>query len=106
MTSFNRGDVVVVDLGYAGKIRPCIVLSEPGADPNRNMSIVAPLTTEIRGGKSEVPFEKPFWLRQTSVVNVLGISGVDNAKIVRRLAQFPKSSLSEVYARLDQVLGK
>jgi mRNA-degrading endonuclease toxin of MazEF toxin-antitoxin module len=69
------------------------------------MSIVVPLTTEIRGGECEVAFEKPFWLKQNSVVNVLGIAGVDNAKIVQRLASFPESKLNEVFAKLARALG-
>src|SRR5580698_3103870 len=53
MISFKRGDVVLVDLGYVAKVRPCIVVSIPNADSQRNMSVVAPLTTEIRGGECE-----------------------------------------------------
>jgi mRNA interferase MazF len=56
MTSFKRGDVVLVDLGYVATVRPCVVISIPNTDSRRNMSVVAPLTTEIRGGECEVPF--------------------------------------------------
>jgi mRNA interferase MazF len=59
MTNFKRGDVVLVDLGYVAKVRPCVVISIPNADNQRKMSVVAPLTTEIRGGECEVPFPKP-----------------------------------------------
>jgi mRNA-degrading endonuclease toxin of MazEF toxin-antitoxin module len=27
MPSFDRGDVVIVDLGMAAKVRPCVVIS-------------------------------------------------------------------------------
>jgi mRNA interferase MazF len=47
MISFKRGDVVLVDLGYVAKVRACVVLSVPKADSQRNMSVVALLTTEI-----------------------------------------------------------
>ena len=50
------------------------------------------MTTEIRGGECEVTFPKPPWLRQESVVNVLGIAGVDHARVVQRIAPFPKDS--------------
>ena len=91
MTRFDRGDVVVVDLGTTGKIRPCVVVSIPRADSQRSMSVVVPMTTQIRGGECEVAFPKPRWLSAESVVNVLGIAGVDNAQVVRRLAPFPKT---------------
>ena len=51
MTNFNRGDVVVVDLGMAAKTRPCVVVSVGQPDRQRNMSVVVPMTTEIRGGE-------------------------------------------------------
>ncbi len=64
MTSFSRGDVVVVDLGMAAKVRPCVVVSVGQPDRQRNMSVVVPMTTEIRGGECEIRFLKPTWLRQ------------------------------------------
>jgi mRNA-degrading endonuclease toxin of MazEF toxin-antitoxin module len=51
MTSFSRGDVVVVDLGMTAKVRPCVVVSVGQPDRQRNMSVVVPMTTEIRGGE-------------------------------------------------------
>jgi mRNA-degrading endonuclease toxin of MazEF toxin-antitoxin module len=69
------------------------------------MSVVVPLTTEIRGGECEVRFPKPAWLRQESVVNVLGIAGVDNAKIERRISAFPAETMPEVESVLKRLLG-
>jgi mRNA interferase MazF len=59
MTAFKRGDVVIVDLGMAAKIRPCVVISVDNPDSRRNMSVVVPMTTEIRGGECEIRFPKP-----------------------------------------------
>lgn len=105
MTKFDRGDVVVVDLGMAAKVRPCVVISMRRPDAERAMSVVVPMTTEIRGGACEVPFPKPVWLRQESVVNVLGIAGVDNTKIVRRIAAFPKENLVKIETVCARMLG-
>ena len=105
MTNFSRGDVVIVDLGMAAKIRPCVVISVPAPDQQRNMSVVVPMTTEIRGGSFEVPFSKPTWLRQESVVNLLGIAGVDNSRIERRLAPFPADKMLEIDSGLRRLLG-
>ena len=105
MTNFSRGDVVIVDLGMMAKTRPCVVISVSQPDRQRNLSVVVPMTTEIRGGECEIPFPKPAWLRQESVINVLGIAGVDNARIERRLAAFPADKLAEVEAVLKRVLG-
>ena len=104
MTKFNSGDVVLVDLGMVAKTRPCVVLSA-NPDGQRNMSVVVPLTTEIRGGECEVTFTRPDWLNQESVVNVLGIAGVDNAKIIRRLAPFPPADFEKVLDTTANMLG-
>jgi mRNA-degrading endonuclease toxin of MazEF toxin-antitoxin module len=87
------------------KTRPCVVVSVRQPDKERNMCVVVPMTTEIRGGACEVAFLKPAWLNQESVVNVLGIAGVDNAKIVRRIAPFPKAAFSEVMDVAARMLG-
>jgi mRNA interferase MazF len=105
MISFKRGDVVTVDLGVAAKVRPCVVVSIPKADQHRNMSVVVPMTTEARGGECEVAFPKPPWLKQTSVVNVLGIAGVDNARILRRIAPFSTEAMRQVETVLRRLLG-
>jgi mRNA interferase MazF len=105
MTKFDRGDVVIVDLGMIAKTRPCVVVSIRQPGKQRSMSVVVPMTTEIRGGACEVAFPKPAWLNQESVVNVLGIAGVDNAKIIRRIAPFPKAAFSEVVDVAAQILG-
>jgi mRNA interferase MazF len=105
MTNFDRGDVVLVDLGATAKVRPCVVISISGANSQRNMSNVVPMTTEIRGGECEVEFEKPVWIRSACVVNVLGVAGVDNAKILRRLGGFPEAKLAKIYAKLSRAFG-
>jgi mRNA interferase MazF len=104
MIRFDRGDVVLVDLGMAAKTRPCVVISDRQPDRKRNMAVVVPMTTEIRGGQCEVAFPKPPWLRQESVVNVLGIAGVDHAKIIRRIGTFPEISFSNVLKATAQML--
>jgi mRNA interferase MazF len=105
MPSFERGDVVIVDLGMMAKVRPCVVVSIGQPDRQRNMSVIVPMTTEIRGGECEIPFPKPTWLRQESVVNVLGIAGVDNAKIERRISAFPADKMLEMESVLKRLLG-
>lgn len=105
MTSFSRGDVVVVDLGMVAKVRPCVVVSINNPDSHRSMSVVVPMTTEVRGGAYEIAFPKPAWLRQESVVNLLGIAGVDNSKIERRIAAFPADRMLEIESGLRRLFG-
>ena len=37
MTKFDRGDVVIVDLGMMAKARPCVVVSVRQPDKERNL---------------------------------------------------------------------
>ena len=100
----KRGEVFLVDLGYVAKVRPCVVVSIPGADSQRNMSVVAPLTTEQRGGETEVAFAKPRWLNEPSVVNLIGLPGVDNAEnrlvLLGRLEQPTMDKVDNGQARM------
>jgi len=105
LISFERGDVVLVDLGMQAKIRPCVIVSIPNADKQRNMSIVVPMTTEVRRGECEVSFPKPPWLKQPSVINLLGIAGIDNSKIQRRLAAFPFDGMKDIERGLVRLLN-
>lgn len=104
MTNFKRGDVVLVDLGMMSKARPCVIVSVEKADSQRNMSVVVPMTTQIRHGECEVSFTKPPWMKQASVVNLLGIAGVDDSKIQRRLAAFPLDKMKEISQGLVRLL--
>jgi mRNA interferase MazF len=105
MASFKRGDVVIVDLGMMAKIRPAVVVSIAKPDKQRKMSVVVPMTTEVRGGECEIAFPKPPWLKQECVVNVLGVAGVDDAKIERRLSAFPVDKMAEIDSALRRMLA-
>jgi hypothetical protein len=49
------------------KVRPAVVFSISKADRHRNMSVVVPMTTEVRGGECEISFPKPPWLKHECV---------------------------------------
>jgi mRNA-degrading endonuclease toxin of MazEF toxin-antitoxin module len=42
MANFKRGDIVTVDLGFAAKVRPCVVLSVARPDRTRNLCCGTP----------------------------------------------------------------
>ncbi len=105
MTNFKRGEVVLVDLGMQAKIRPCVVVSVENADTQRKMAVVVPMTTEMRKGECEISFPKPVWLRQPSVVNLLGIAGVDHSRIERSLGMFPPTSMEAISRGLIRLFG-
>jgi hypothetical protein len=46
---------VLVDLGMVAKVRPCLILCA-NPDSERTVLLVPPLTSEVRGGESEIAF--------------------------------------------------
>lgn len=104
MTNFlpKSGDIVLIDLGAVAKVRPCLILCGT-PDSQRTVSIFAPMTTEIRGGESEVAFAKPSWLKEECVVNLSGIGSVERRRIERHLGHFPADRLAEVKSKLAKL---
>jgi mRNA-degrading endonuclease toxin of MazEF toxin-antitoxin module len=51
----RRGEVWLVDLGLAQKIRPALILSTAYSDADRALITVISHTTKIRGSRFELP---------------------------------------------------
>ena len=60
MSKANRGEVWLVDLGYAAKVRPCLVLSVPAMDDDRALATVVAHTTSGRVSHFEVAVKTGF----------------------------------------------
>lgn len=60
MPRANRGDVWIVDLGLAAKIRPCLVMSVPTDPKDRVLATVVPHTTSLHGTRFEVAVKANF----------------------------------------------
>lgn len=84
-TEPQPGEVWFADLGMVEKSRPVLVLAYPQPDDARALVVVAPLTSQLRGLRGEVPLGKPRWLPKTSAVNVQGLASFDTGKLARRL---------------------
>lgn len=54
MTLPKRGEVWLVDLGLAAKVRPALVMSVPAAETDRALVTLVPHTTSLRGTRFEV----------------------------------------------------
>ena len=60
MRSPQRGEVWIVDLGMAAKVRPAVVLSIPADDIDRALVTVVAHTTSPRESRFEVGISVPF----------------------------------------------
>ena len=83
MTVPRRGEVWLVDLGLAAKIRPCLVLSVPVADEDRTLVTAIPHTTSLRGTRFEVPVPARFL--KSGAFDAQGIVTVPTVRLIRCL---------------------
>jgi mRNA interferase MazF len=104
-TKPKPGDVWFADLGIAEKNRPVLVLAYPGDDDARALVIVAPLTSQLRGMRGEVPLGKPRWLPKLSAVNVQGLASFDCGKLTRHMGTLSTDQMNAVKAGIRDLLG-
>ena len=100
----KAGEVWYADLGIVEKSRPVLVLAYPQSDDARALVIVAPLTSQIRGQRGEVPLGKPRWLPKVSAVNVQGLASFDRHKLTRRMGLLSVDQLAAVKDSLRELL--
>jgi len=94
------GELYLVDLGMVGKVRPAVVISRDDPDAPRALAICAPLTTEHRGSRYEVPLGKLKILDRESWVNVQGVMSLGHEKLIRRLGRLPASQMEQIRTAL------
>jgi len=98
------GELYLVDLGAAGKVRPAVVVSRQDADSPRAVALCAPLTTQCRGSGYEVALGKLRILNQDSWVNVQGLMAVGHERMIRKLGRISAAQLDQVKAALRYAL--
>lgn len=98
MANPNRGEVWLVDLGYAAKVRPCVVLSIPAQDEDRALATLVPHTTSPRKSRFEVDVRVRF-LRER-VFDAQNLVTIPHAKLIRKLGLL---SLEQFAAVEDRV---
>lgn len=102
MRAPRRGEVWLVDLGLAAKIRPCLVLGVPGAD-DRAIVTVVPHTTSLRSTRFEAP--APVRFLKPGAFDAQGIVTVPTVRLMRPLGTLPPAQLSEVERAVCLWLG-
>jgi mRNA interferase MazF len=103
MPSPNRGEVWIVDLGLAAKIRPCLVLSVPIAPQDRVLVTLVPHTTAVHGTRFEVAVPVPFL--KPGAFDAQQLVTVPQVKLVRRLGVLATDQLALVEEAVRRWLG-
>src|SRR5687767_2642598 len=99
----RRGEVWMVDLGLAAKVRPCLVASVVFADNERALFSVVPHTTSVWGTRFEVPTALR-WLSD-GAFDVQGIRPVPEKAFTRRLGVVPQDVFTAVEAAIRAWFG-
>jgi mRNA interferase MazF len=103
MPSATRGEVWLVDLGYAAKTRPCLVLSVPPGDADRALVTLVPHTTSTRNSRFETPSKVKFL--KSGAFDAQNLVTIPTAKLLRRLGALPNADLLLVQEAVQAWLG-
>ncbi|MBI1745760.1 MAG: type II toxin-antitoxin system PemK/MazF family toxin [Acidobacteria bacterium] len=103
MSSSNRGEVWLVDLGMVAKVRPCLVISILALDQDRALVTLAPHTTSPRGSRFEVDVKAKFL--RSGVFDAQNLVTIPETKLMRKLGALSASQLSAVESAVRLWLG-
>ena len=98
------GEVWWADQGNVEKSRPVLVLAAPDDSAARELVVVAPLTSQIRGGPDEVYLGKLRWLPKESAVNVRGLASFDHNKLIRKMGTLSAEQMNTVKSAIRVLL--
>lgn len=96
MESDRRGEVWLVDLGYAAKTRPALVSSIPALDTDRALVTLVPHTTSPRGTRFEVESRVRFL--KAGAFDAQNPVTVSESKLLRRLGRLATTDFDDVLA--------
>jgi mRNA interferase MazF len=103
MPEIQRGEVWLVDLGLAAKVRPCLVLSVPVDEQDRALVAAVAHTTSPRGSRFEVAITTR--LLRPGVFDAQNLVTIPHAKLLRKLGILSPTQLAAVEAAVREWLG-
>jgi mRNA interferase MazF len=104
MRAARPGEIWMVDLGMAAKVRPCLILTPPPKNDDLDVFTVIAHTTARRGSRWEIQIEKPF-LDDDGAFDVQRVATIASIKLERRLGELASAELEKVLELLAERLG-
>lgn len=98
----NAGEVWQVDLGLAGKVRPCLLLTGYPNDNELALVTIIPHTTALRGNRWEVSVIKPFL--KEGAFHLQQIQSIPTVRLMRRLGTLTDNEMKVIHERLAEYL--
>jgi mRNA interferase MazF len=102
MPRANPGEVWIVDLGLAAKVRPCLILSDYPTDDELALAIIVPHTTAVRSNRWEVPVPKPFL--KSGAFHLQQLQSVPIVRLQRKIGKLTDEELRLVRSKLSELL--
>ncbi len=90
-------------MGIAGKVRPCLMLTDYPADDELAMVTVLPHTTALKGNRWELTIPKPFL--KSGAFHIQQTQSVSVAYLMRRLGNLTGEEMNRVTGQLCARLG-
>jgi mRNA interferase MazF len=90
----QRGDVWLVDLGLAAKVRPALVISVPYRDDERALFSIIPHTTSLRSTRFEIAVDVRGL--QRGAFDIQGIRPIPPTVFIRRLASLTPDQMKQI----------
>ena len=90
------GDVRLVEFGRPDKRRPVLVLTRSRAIEVLNAVMVAPITSQIRGNRSELLVGIPEGLKGPSAVKLDSLQTIEKKRLGRFLGSVSRARVSEI----------
>ena len=104
MPAAKPGEIWVVELGMAAKVRPCLILTPPPRGDDLDTFTVVAHTTAVRGNHWEVPIQKAY-LDAEGAFDVQRIATVASVKLERKLGELSREELDSILDRLAERFG-
>ena len=103
MPAAARGEVWMIDLGMAAKLRPALVLSVAPLENERALVSYVPRTTNLRGTRFEVVHQSCGF--DPGGFDAQGLGTVPNVKLIRRFGAVDAMTLTQTEAAVKAWLG-
>jgi mRNA interferase MazF len=99
----SRGEIWQVDMGIAGKVRPCLLLTDYPANDELALVTVVPHTTALRGNEWEVAIPKPFL--KEGAFHIQQVQSISLPKLMRRFGSLTHEEWKMISEKLAKRLG-
>jgi mRNA interferase MazF len=99
----RRGDVWMMDLGLAAKVRPCLLLTDFPSVEELALITIVPHTTALRGNRWELPLTLPYL--KPGAFHLQQIQSVPINALMRRLGTLSDADYNLILDKLTDRLS-